>query len=174
MRYQGISVAVGAVALLALLSTPAEAQRQEVLVARLQGFQEVPIISTTGTGNFQATISDDESSIAFTLSYSDLEGGAVTQAHIHVGQKDVNGGITIFFCGGAKPACPASPGTVEGTLTAADVLAVDAQGVGAGELDEVIAAMRAGKAYVNVHTATFPGGEVRGQVTPVFIPSPPG
>jgi hypothetical protein len=37
----------------------------------------------------------------------------------------------------------------------------------AGEFDEVIAAMRAGVTYANVHTAQFPGGEVRGQIEEV-------
>ena len=71
----------------------------------------------------------------------------------------------IHFCGtGGKPACPPTPGTLAGTVTGADCGAVPAQGIAAGDLTEVIRAIRAGKAYANVHTATFPTGEVRGQL----------
>jgi hypothetical protein len=38
------------------------------------------------------------------------------------------------------------------------------QGIDPGELSELIAAIRAGKTYVNVHTNKHPGGEIRGQV----------
>ena len=83
----------------------------------------------------------------------------------------MNGGIVIWLCGTATnpgPAgtqtCPQS-GTITGTITAANVIAAAAaQQLTAGELDEVIAAIRAGVAYVNVHTAVSPGGEIRGQL----------
>jgi hypothetical protein len=50
-------------------------------------------------------------------------------------------------------------------VTSADVVAVPAQGIAAGDLAEVIRAIRVGKGYANVHTTTYPGGEVRGQIT---------
>jgi hypothetical protein len=39
------------------------------------------------------------------------------------------------------------------------------QGISAGEFAEVIRAIKAGNAYANIHSATFTGGEVRGQIT---------
>jgi hypothetical protein len=67
----------------------------------------------------------------------------------------------------APPACPQNGGTVKGTLTAANVLASTnpPQGIAAGEFAEFVQALRADAAYVNVHTETFPAGEIRGQVT---------
>jgi hypothetical protein len=62
------------------------------------------------------------------------------------------------------PLCPPGGGTVEGTFTAEDVIGPAGQGVEAGEFAEAIAAMRAGAAYVNVHTEKYPGGEIRGQL----------
>jgi CHRD domain len=56
-------------------------------------------------------------------------------------------------------------GTVSGVLTAPDVIGPALQGVPAGEFAEFIRALRASAAYGNVHTAAFPGGEIRGQVT---------
>ena len=135
----------------------------------LTGYEEVPAVSTTGNGEFNARISKDESRIDWELSYSDLE-GAVQQAHIHIGQTGVNGGIMVFLCtnlgngpAGTQP-CPAPPATISGTLVAADVVGPAAQGIAVGELDEVIAAIRAGASYVNVHSTTFPGGEIRSQI----------
>lgn len=137
----------------------------DVIGTGLTGFEEVPVISTNGSGAFFARIFAGENAIEFVLLYEDLEGGSVTQAHIHMGQVGVNGAIVIHFCGsGGKPPCPPSPGSVVGIVTGADVVAVPAQGVAAGNLAEVIRAIRAGKAYANVHTTTFPAGEVRGQL----------
>jgi CHRD domain len=59
--------------------------------------------------------------------------------------------------------CPPS-GTITGTITEADVIAVPAQGVMVGDLPGIIRAIRNGAAYVNVHTTSFPTGEIRGQL----------
>lgn len=161
MKYYRFTEVIGAVVLLAVLSTPALAETRK---AKLDGFQEVPAISTTGIGTFRARISKDETTIEFELTYNDLEGTTVTQAHIHFSREGVNGAIVVFLCGGSKPACPAS-GTVTGTLTEADVDATAAaQGIAALELDELIEAIRSKAAYVNVHTDLVPSGEIRGQI----------
>jgi len=133
--------------------------------ADLNGAEEVPSVSSTGTGELLARISDDASSIDYTLSYENLEGATTTQAHIHLGQFSANGGVSVFLCGGGgKPPCPATGGTVTGTIIAADVIGPAGQGIAAGELDELIAAMRRGVTYANVHTDKHPGGEIRGQI----------
>ena len=77
------------------------------------------------------------------------------------------GGVMVFFCGGGgQPACPATTsGTISGAITAANVLAVPAQGIKAGDLAAVMRAIRAGASYANMHTPpNFPGGEIRGQI----------
>lgn len=131
----------------------------------LTGLQENPDISTTGNGTFEATIDDDAQTIAYELSYSALEGGAALQAHIHLGKRAVNGGVSAFLCGGGdKPACPATSGTVNGVVDAADVIGPGGQGIAAGEFGELVAAMRAGHTYANVHTPTWPSGEIRAQI----------
>jgi CHRD domain-containing protein len=149
--------------LLTMMSIPVSA---ELRGAVLKGYEEVPAISTQANGLFAAFIADDGSSIAWTLVYSGLEGGTVSAAHIHLGQPAVAGAIVIHFCGtGGKPPCPPSPGTLQGTSTAADVVAVPAQGIAAGEIAEVVRAIREGQAYVNVHTTpAYPAGEIRGQI----------
>lgn len=138
---------------------------------KLRGFQETPAISTTGNGTFSAELAEDGQSFTFELTYADLEGsvgGAVTGAHVHLGQRGVAGGIAVHLCGGGDgtAACPDSPGTVTGTFTSANVVGPAGQGLSAGELSELITAMRAGVTYVNVHTTVFPAGEIRGQLRP--------
>jgi|SRR5688572_2699748 len=156
-------------AMAALLPITAAQADNKVFKVELAGEHEVPVISTGASGGFHARISDDGQSIQYELAYSDLE-GTVTQAHIHVGQRDVNGGISAFLCSnlGNGPAgtqaCPAAPAVITGTITAADVIGPSGQGVAAGELDELISAMRDGNAYANVHTTLFPAGEIRSQL----------
>ena len=142
----------------------------------LTGYEEVPSVSTGASGRFNARINKDGSEIQWELSYSDLE-GAVQQAHIHFGQAGVNGGISVFLCTnlgngpvGIQP-CPAPPATISGTILAADVspnipatAGARTQGIDTGEIDELIAAMRAGATYVNVHSTMWPGGEIRSQI----------
>jgi len=144
--------------------------------ARLRGFEEVPAISTTGQGFFFASLNGPETALDYSLVYFSLTSN-VTQAHIHIGQPGVNGGIVLFLCTNlappagvpAPPACPAGGGpgpvSVSGTLTGANVITQTGQGIGAAEFSEVIDAMRALVSYANVHTEAFPGGEIRGQIT---------
>ena len=142
----------------------------------LTGFEEVPSVSTVGNGEFSATINKAETQIAYRLSYSGLEGN-IQQAHIHFGQKGVNGGISVWLCSNlpspptpASPpfpptqACLSSPATITGVITPNHVVGPTGQGIAAGEWAELLRAIRAGKTYVNIHTDKFPGGEVRSQI----------
>ena len=139
------------------------------LRADLISFNQVPAVLAASHGHFEAEINADNS-ISFELSYSDMS-SPVTQAHIHFGASRTNGGIMVFLCGGAKPACPAS-GTITGTLTAPDVSVLPVgnadsvlpQGIAPGDFAGVIEAIHSGNSYVNVHTTNFPSGEIRGQV----------
>jgi CHRD domain len=158
-------------ALLMVVATGvAFSQGIKAVSAVLIGYQEVPAISTVGGGEFKAKINADDTEVQYELSYSNLEGD-VLQAHIHFAQTGVNGGITVFLCtnlGNGPPGtqlCPPSPATITGSITADEVTAgAIAQGLGTGEFGEFLKALRAGKLYANVHSTTFPGGEVRGQL----------
>jgi len=149
----------------------------------LDGFKEATtVVSTTGTGTFSAEISRDGTEITYELTFQDLEGD-VRQAHIHIGHPQNQGGIVLWLCDSETnpapstdtPACADDPlnaraGHVTGTLTAADVQNLPANGiVGAtpatpGEFEEVVALIRAGKTYVNVHSSKFQPGEIRSQI----------
>jgi len=165
------------VTLMLLLTTAlTAADNVERLQANLTGYEEVPSASTPASGKFKAIVANDEQSISYELSYRDLV-GTVQQGHIHFAQKGVNGSIVVWLCQTATtpapaavaaitPVCPQS-GTVSGVITSANVITANtaSQLILAGELDEVIAAIRAGTAYANVHaTPLNPGGEIRGQI----------
>jgi hypothetical protein len=143
----------------------------------LRGFEENPSLSTTGRGHAEIRIDTQKQEIAYELSYDRLEGvgttpfvtnGVVTQAHIHVSARAVNGGVAVFFCGPApNQPCPTPSGAVKGIWTAADIVGPAAQGINPGEetaFNELVRAIRAGFAYANVHTTRWPGGEIRGQL----------
>lgn len=157
-------------------STIAFTQGSKKITELLTGFEEVPALSTPGNGEFKARISNDETQIQWELFYRDLE-SPVQQAHIHIGNSSVNGGISVFLCTnlGNGPVgmqlCPSGPATISGTITAADVspniastAAARGQGLNTGEMAELIRAIRAGATYVNVHSTTRPGGEIRSQI----------
>jgi hypothetical protein len=141
--------------------------RTDHLRAELSSLSQVPSVLAGSHGDFEAEINED-GTISFQLSYAGMS-SSVTQAHIHFGANLTNGGVVVFLCGGAKPACPAS-GTVTGTITAIDVSTLPAtngdpvipQGIQLGDLAGLIKAIRSGDTYV--HTTTFPSGEIRGQV----------
>ena len=133
--------------------------------ARLSGYEETPAtISTTGSGRFEADVDRSSQTMDYELSYSGIEGGTVTAAHIHFGRRATSGGVSAFLCGGGdKPPCPQS-GTVEGTIDAADIIGPTAQGIEPGAFEELVRAMRVGATYANVHRSKWPGGEIRGQI----------
>lgn len=162
-----------ALLLCGLLATPvASATDKEEILAGLSGFREVPSISSPASGRFEAVIDRKAGTIAYDLRYSGLTGD-VQQAHIHVGQRSVNGAVSVFLCQteaspdptGLAPRCPQS-GQVSGTLQAANMIegGIVNQGIAPGEFAELVQAIRSGVAYVNVHSSKFPGGEVRGQL----------
>ena len=175
MQSLRIKLAVGVAVLgVAGVGTAAIAHDRSRLSAGLSGFEEVPTLSTSGVGFFKASINRGQSEIRYTLSYrgpfdANPAGGTVTQAHIHLGARAVNGGISAFLCSNLNngpagtPPCPAE-GTVSGTITPAQVVGPAAQGIAAMEFGELVRALRAGAAYANVHTTTFAGGEIRGQI----------
>lgn len=155
-------LAIGGTA--ALLASPAAAETKNVT---LTGFEEVPVTVTNANGQFRALIANDDTAIEYELSYDGVAN--VTQSHIHIGQPNVNGGIVLFLCTNLNNGpsgtqlCPPAPATITGRLQAADVQAQTTQDVPAGDLPGVLAAIRSGLAYVNVHSQTSPSGLIRGQ-----------
>ncbi|BCR05891.1 hypothetical protein DESUT3_29600 [Desulfuromonas versatilis] len=127
--------------------------------ATLSGAQEVPPVTTTGSGSALVTPAADLASLDFTLSTANLLN--TQAAHIHVGAPGVDGPIIFNLAIGLF----GSP--VSGTLTAADLQPQPAQGI--NTFDDALRAILSGRAYVNVHTDGNPGGEIRGQLGPARL-----
>ncbi|MBA2462839.1 MAG: CHRD domain-containing protein [Actinobacteria bacterium] len=168
MRKLVFTAAVGGSLLIALVGGSfalAHQDRGGPVRADLNGYEETPSVSTAAHGEFRAEIDRDDNEIHYRLSYEGIEGATTTGSHIHLGQRHTAGGVSAFLCGGGdKPACPAKSATIEGTIDAADVIGPAGQGIAAGELNELVRAIRAGAAYANVHSNIFPNGEIRGQL----------
>jgi hypothetical protein len=176
-RKMAIAVAVGAVVATSTAGSTAFADgsedsgvAQDTLHEQLTGYEETPVaLSTTGNGRFLVQVDERRQEVFYELSYTSLE-GTVTQAHIHFGARAQTGGISVFLCTnlGNGPAgtqvCPAAPATVSGTLTPGDVIGPVGQGITAGQFGEFLDAVRAGTAYVNVHSTLYPAGEIRAQL----------
>ena len=170
MRRRSVLIGVALVlgALLVVSLAVASGGKKNFNARGLNGYEENLDVSTVASGSFKASVDEDAQTITYELSYSGLEGD-VQQAHIHFGKPAINGGVSVFLCSNlgngpaGTPACPQS-GTVSRTVPASDIIGPIAQGIEAGNLSELVAAMRAGHAYANVHSTKWPGGEIRAQI----------
>ena len=137
---------------------------------KLLGRNENPPRVTPAHGRAVFHVADDGQSVDYMLVVNDITN--VRQSHIHVGPAGDNGPIVVFLYGPvAAGGGPVSGLIARGTFTAANLI-----GPLAGHpLSDLLDAMRAGNAYVNVHTddgvppantgpGDFPGGEIRGQL----------
>lgn len=133
--------------------------------APLSGREEVPAVDTNAAGDTVLRLNDEGTEIDFRLMVANIDD--VTQAHIHCGSAGVNGPVVAFLFGFADPAVTINGILSEGTITDGNVIPrpdSEACPGGVGDLDDLIAKMRSGGAYVNVHTVEHPGGEIRGQI----------
>jgi hypothetical protein len=160
------------VLVLAALSLPVTAQTPEAgrFVAHMTGDQEVPMRETNAVGQTVLRLNRDGTELDFMLMVANIEN--VVASHIHLGPEGSNGPIVAFLFGTVPP----GGGRVQGVLSRGTITSADLVGPLAGQdLSVLIAALRSGGAYVNVHTndgigevntgpGDFPGGEVRGQV----------
>ncbi len=119
---------------------------QILFTTSLNGSNEVPAVTTNGTGTAWAVLNPDMNSLTFHITYAQLD-STFTDAHFHIGKVGVNGGVVFsissFFNGN----------TATGTWDNIP--------------DSLITKLLNGGIYMNVHSMAHPGGEIRGQLYPV-------
>jgi hypothetical protein len=145
------------------------------LGTHLDGADENPPNASQGQGQAIFRVSDDGTSVDYTLIASNIDNAFM--AHIHIAPAGVNGPIVEWLFPSTAPVPgPLGSGRHDGVLAEGHFTAADLVGPLKGHpLAELIAAMRSGGAYVNVHTndgvapvtntpGDLPGGEIRGQL----------
>jgi hypothetical protein len=132
-----------ALAFTALVSASATQAEIIKFAAALDGVSETPANPSTGKGLASITLDTDAKHITWTITYTGLS-GAPTAAHFHG---------------------PAAPGVAAGVLLPITG-ALGSPIKGSAEVDDgQIGDLRGGLWYVNIHSAQFPKGEIRGQLS---------
>ncbi|HSK25140.1 MAG TPA: CHRD domain-containing protein, partial [Egicoccus sp.] len=146
-------------ALPAVFAGPVLAQSSgTTFTAQLSGGEEVPAVETAAGGAAEFVLDDDGNSLSFTVDVDGLED--TTMAHIHLAPAGENGPPVVWLHT-QEQAPELVPGVFSGTLASGTITADDLVGPLEGAtLDDLLAELAAGTAYVNVHTEEFPDGEV--------------
>ena len=119
----------------------------------LTGAQESPANASLAAGGGVATFDPVANTINLSVYFVGLSAPA-TASHIHLGAPGVNGPVIVSFV----PYTPAATGgSIVGTALAFPV----------ADIPDLLA----GNTYFNIHSSTYPGGEIRGQLVPVPEPS---
>lgn len=130
--------------------------------AILTGDEQVPRVTTRAYGTAVFEVQPGGNAIRYWLTVVDL--ATVQMAHIHIAPAGQNGAVVVWLYPAAPPPRPI-PGVTSGQLAEGTFTAANFMGPLARQpMSALLAAMAQGNAYVNVHTAANPGGEIRGQI----------
>jgi len=141
-----------------VLTTSLALAASNTFKAKITGKEEVPAVMTAATGNAVFTLSKDGKEITYTLKVKGMEDA--TAAHIHAGKMGASGGVVVGLFAGPK-----KDGKFTGELAKGTIMDKDLVGPLAGKkLADLVTMIKDGGAYVNVHTAKNPKGEIRGQI----------
>jgi len=137
-----------------------ESQGPEVLSASITSSQEVPApeggVPGGAVGEATLWFNPTDNTVTFLIAYANMN-GALTVAHFHGASAGTAGGVVQTICGQPEPAivgdCPAggNSGFLFGTWEVPD---------------DMVEPLLSGGIYINLHTATNPAGELRGQIFP--------
>ena len=123
-------------------------------VAHLDGPSEATPNASTAFGDASVTFDDAALTVAVHVDFTGLTGGPATMAHLHCCTATPFAGAVGVFQG-----FPGFPNATSGTYDNLFALSASA-------FSTLLAGTESGRAYVNIHNTTFPGGEIRGFLVP--------
>jgi len=150
--------AIMSISVAVILTNHANAQQQVAYIAILNGKNEVPSHSdVTATGMAGFIVNTAKTKIWYQIEAEGLK--KVTQAHIHSGKSGENGPVVATLFKGNKD-------TVNGALVQGSITSDKLVGPLKGKsISDLVNLIEKSSAYVNVHTESFPDGEIRGQIS---------
>ena len=147
---------------------PLLARSQNAFTAGLGGHQEVPSVATRAEGTISATLTPEGDQLRISGEITGLSSviafDIVGGAHIHIGYPGENGPVALPLAIDTVAGTGGAEATFENAVYDISALEVDVDGDGVPEPVDLALALREGRAYVNVHTERWRGGEVRGQL----------
>ena len=152
-----VLAAILSISISVILANQVNAQQQNGYLTALNGKNEVPSHSdVTATGMSGFIVNSGNSKVWYQIEAEGLKG--VTQAHIHSGKAGENGPVVATLFKGSKD-------TVNGALVQGSITADKLEGPLKGKsISDLVNLIDDASAYVNVHTQSFPDGEIRGQI----------
>jgi hypothetical protein len=161
--------------LTAMLGLPVEAA---IFSATLSGDQEVPPVNSAATGSAILVLNEDENRLDIDIQFTgldldgnqtpDLDDDNVTAAHIHRAPIGSNGPVVFGFIG---PNNDENGDLVIDPVAGTIVSGWDLNEGNQTTLAEELPNLFEGDLYVNIHSAEFPMGEIRGQISVIPIPA---
>ena len=130
--------------------------------ATLNGSQEVPAVTTGGTGTFSGSYDPDTEILTYTINYSGL-GSAATMGHIHgpaAAGSNADILVDLISTFGGRTMTLGTSGSGAGTVNLKVTAVITTTVTG----DSLRKLLDSGNAYVNIHTGTNGNGEIRGQI----------
>ncbi len=124
----------------------------EPFLAQLNGCNEVPPTNSAAVGTLVGLLSVDNLRFDFALETNGLAN--ISAAHFHLGPRCQNGPIVRTI------AINFADGSAVGVWSSSDPQPLTPQ---------LVQELKRGNIYVNIHTAQFPAGEIRGQIYPAKI-----
>lgn len=154
-----LTVAIAGVAVVLTSLAPSTVFANHEFATNMTGQEEVPPVDTRAVG--EAILVQDlplNQTIHYFINVTGIQGA--TQGHIHSGAQGENGPVVVTLF---KFDSPQNIVLQNGTFTANNL-----EGPMKGKtIPDLIAAMKNGSTYVNVHTEQNPKGEIRGQLVDI-------
>jgi CHRD domain len=145
-----------------LLLVPLVGAQGTKFEAALSGKQQAPPIDTPAHGAATFTLSESGKSLTYRLWVADIDN--VSMAHIHIGPQGQEGPVAVWLYP-SKPPAVVKEGKFTGVLARGTITAAQLIGPLKGKtIADLVDDIKAGNAYVNVHTTAHPAGEIRGQI----------